>query len=44
MAILTCSCKNEFQDKKYGKGKRVFNETNKDGKGYRCTICGHERS
>ena len=23
--IVSCKCKNEFQDKKYGQGKRVHN-------------------
>jgi hypothetical protein len=37
--ILSCNCKHEYQDKKYGQGKRVHNEM-KDKKGYRCTVCG----
>lgn len=37
MAIKICSCKHEYQDRKYGKQMRVFNETG-DG-GYRCTVC-----
>lgn len=37
--IISCTCSHEFQDKKYGKGKRVFNETTK---GYRCTVCEKE--
>lgn len=36
-AILTCTCKSDFQDKTYGEGKRVGNECNK---GLRCTVCG----
>ena len=36
MAIMKCSCKNDFQDKEHGKGERVFNETTK---GFRCTVC-----
>jgi hypothetical protein len=39
--VLTCSCKHEFQDKKYGEGRRKMNKT-KDGN-YRCTVCGKER-
>jgi hypothetical protein len=43
-AIITCSCKNEFQDQLYGKGKRVHNLAkgafNKQG-GWRCTVCGN---
>ena len=34
--IMQCSCKNEYQDKEYGKGNRVFNPTTK---GHRCTNC-----
>lgn len=40
---IKCTCKNDYQDKKYGKGKRVANST---GSGtnvkYRCTVCGKE--
>jgi hypothetical protein len=36
--ILSCSCSSEFQDKRYGHGKRVHNEMAKDGA--RCTVCG----
>lgn len=35
--ILKCSCKNEFQDKEYGIGYRVFNENDKYGA--KCTVC-----
>ena len=35
--IAKCDCKNEFQDKKYGKGMRAKNSHNS---GYRCTVCG----
>jgi hypothetical protein len=34
--ILSCSCKSEYQDKRYGAGKRVKNPC-KDGA--RCTVC-----
>jgi hypothetical protein len=40
--IKKCTCKHEFQDKKYGKGKRVFNYCKKTDK-YRCTVCGKEK-
>lgn len=36
--ILQCNCTSEFQDKKYGKGKRVCNP--KKERGYSCTVCG----
>ena len=44
--IKKCSCVNEFQDKRYGKGKRVFNSIGKAGRsaeGYRCTVCLKEK-
>ncbi len=39
-AIKPCSCENEYQDTKYGKGMRLMN-TKKDGN-VRCTVCGAE--
>ena len=41
---LSCTCKSEFQDERYGKGIRVFNEMTSGTKvnGYRCTVCGRE--
>lgn len=45
--ILTCKCKNAFQDKLYGSGKRVHNSGPKAGpnktEGYRCTVCGSSK-
>ena len=38
---LNCFCKHEVQDKKHGKGIRIFNKTTK---GYRCTACGRDKS
>ena len=38
--IYKCVCKDDFCDKKYGIGMRVFNET-KSGGG-RCSTCGRE--
>ena len=40
MAIVNCggsSCNSPYQDKKYGRGKRVANPT--DNQNYRCTVC-----
>lgn len=38
--IIKCTCKNEFQDKRYGKQKRVANPATEKGvEGYRCTVC-----
>jgi len=44
--IKTCDCRHEYQDEKYGKGKRVFNKGigSKDQPIYRCTVCGQEAS
>lgn len=41
--ILSCTCVNEWMDKKYGKNKRVCNPTTGD-KMYRCTCCRQEKS
>lgn len=39
--IHTCSCKSEYQDKKYGKGNRVHNPTGEKNKNHaNCTVCG----
>lgn len=38
--VTKCSCKSEYQDARYGEGKRLHNIT-KDPKG-RCTVCGKE--
>lgn len=35
--IKQCNCQSEYQDKKYGRGMRVHNETAKDE--LRCTVC-----
>lgn len=44
VVIKECFCEHAFQDKVYGKNKRVHNQTQKeDGKLYRCTVCGRER-
>jgi len=34
--IKSCTCKNEYQDEKYGEGMRLMNSTNT---GFRCTVC-----
>lgn len=38
--IIKCTCKNEFQDKRYGEQRRVHNE---NAKGWICTICKNEK-
>lgn len=40
--ITACECISEYQDKRYGKGKRVHN-TCKDDKHVRCTVCLKEK-
>lgn len=40
--IKTCDCKHDYQDEKYGKGKRVMNEKPAPKGGtikYVCTVC-----
>jgi len=37
--VKACKCEHTFQDKEYGKGMRVFNETASPN-GSRCTVCG----
>ncbi len=40
--VLWCSCKHDFQDKKYGAKMRVHNSCKGDSPGslaYRCTVC-----
>ena len=39
--VLKCKCKHEYQDKKYGKGKRVHNLDSKDVP--HCTVCGNKK-
>lgn len=44
--ILPCNCKHEFQDTKYGIGKRLHNFAsglNASRGGWRCTVCGTNR-
>lgn len=43
-AVVPCKCSHEFQDKRYGKGNRVANETAKQNHKdnwaeVRCTVC-----
>lgn len=41
--ILPCSCKNPFQDKTYGKRKRLHNSTKGAQPDWKCTVCGKVR-
>lgn len=38
-AILRCNCSHEYQDRRYGKGKRLHNLKTKTI-GRTCTVCG----
>lgn len=46
-AILPCSCRHEYQDARYGAYRRAHNRTkqnkSREARGWRCTVCGHER-
>lgn len=48
--VMKCEnkkCTHEFQDNRYGEGRRVFNQTLKksgDKHYYRCTVCLHEQT
>jgi len=39
--VLPCDCEHIYQDRKYGKGKRLHNQT-KDGE-WRCSVCRKEK-
>lgn len=41
--VTNCSCKNEYQDKRYGKGLRLHNATQNAANKWRCTACGVAR-
>lgn len=45
-ATQECVCKSEFQDKVYGKNKRLHNRINSPikhgGNNWRCTVCGRQ--
>ena len=43
MVIIRCVCAHEYQDRRYGDGKRVHTVGQKDRSGdppYYCTVCG----
>ncbi len=44
--VLFCGmCKHEFQDKRYGKNKRVFNkQRDANPQTWKCTICGNVKN
>lgn len=45
--IKQCTCKHEFQDKRFGKNMRVHNGMGKGGtgtEGWKCTVCGTKKT
>jgi len=40
---MKCDCKHDFQDKRYGKDKRVHNQK-ADKTKFVCTVCGKEKT
>lgn len=39
--VLVCTCRNVFQDARYGDGRRLHNARGGKYEGqYRCTVCG----
>lgn len=46
--VLRCRCYHDFQDKRYGRMKRLHNPTGRDGAkhpdGWRCTVCGDKKT
>lgn len=48
--VMPCVCQHAFQDKEYGRGKRLHNPVKKGGKSEkeatnaRCTVCGSEKT
>jgi len=44
--IAKCNCKHDWQDRKYGKGKRVHTEASGKKSGTKkisCTVCGSQK-
>lgn len=45
--VLVCTCTDEYQDKKYGKRRRVHNKTkggSENSPEYRCVTCANEKT
>ncbi len=40
--LLTCTCVHDYQDKKYN-FKKIHNSCGREGKRFRCTVCGKEK-
>lgn len=45
--VMYCACNNDFQNSRYGAGRRVHNLTkqnsSKETRNWRCTVCGDEK-
>lgn len=41
--IKSCKCESEYQDKRYGLGQRLHNQSGKDSTS-KCTICGTKKN
>jgi hypothetical protein len=39
---VPCTCKSEYQDRKYGHGMRVVTTSGKSGYRQHCTVCGKD--
>lgn len=39
--VMPCECRHEYQDRRYGRGRRVFNmmKPRKEQQEWRCTVC-----
>jgi hypothetical protein len=43
--VQSCSCKHNDQDRMYGKGKRLHNQTRGNNRSeWRCTVCGEKHA
>jgi len=40
-AVKRCHCSHKFQDKNFGKGRRLHTKT---AKGWRCTVCANNKT
>lgn len=39
LLIKTCNCQHDYQDQKFGKGKRLFNRSGKKDGVDKCSVC-----
>jgi hypothetical protein len=47
LKIASCTCRSDYQDQQYGRGRRVHNQTKQQSpepaRSWRCTVCGKEK-